>query len=256
MTIGQGIILFLVALLGGALNSVAGGGSLLAFPALIFTGVPAINANATTTVALWPGAVASAAAYRKEMETARALLLLMAGIGVVGGVLGALLLLHTPQKTFSQLIPYLMLLATVLFAFGGAAARWLRERMAQRGISPLVMTIGVALLQIPISIYGGFFGGGIGILMLATLSLTGMKSLHTMNALKTLLAACINGAAVITFILARAVFWPQALVMVVGAVVGGYGGARIARRLDQRIVRAFVICAGCALTLYFFIHGA
>ncbi len=100
MTIGQGIILFLVALLGGALNSVAGGGSLLAFPALIFTGVPAINANATTTVALWPGAVASAAAYRKEMETARALLLLMAGIGVVGGVLGALLLLHTPQKTF------------------------------------------------------------------------------------------------------------------------------------------------------------
>jgi len=256
MTIAQGIVLFLAALLGGALNSVAGGGTFLALPALIFTGVGAIPANATTTVALWPGAIASAGAYRKELETERSLLLLLGGISIVGGTLGALLLLHTPEATFSRLIPYLLLVATLLFAFGGAAASRLRERMIERGLSTGIVTVGVALLQLPISIYGGFFGGGIGILMLATLGLTGMKNLNTMNALKVVLAACINGAAVVTFVIAGIVVWPQWLVMVIGAIAGGYGGAHFAHKLDQRIIRIFVIFVGSLMTLVFFIKGA
>jgi uncharacterized membrane protein YfcA len=254
MIILQGAMLFAAALLGGALNSVAGGGSFLVLPALVVTGIGTKAANATTTVALWPGAVASAGAYRKELIKAeRSLLWLLGSISIAGGVLGALIFLNTSQKTFSHLIPYLMLVATVLFTFGGPAAERLRNQMATRQISPRVATIGVALLQIPISLYGGFFGGGMSILILATLSLTGMKNLHTMNALKVTLAACINGVAVLTFIIAGAVAWPQALVMIVGAIIGGYGGARIARRLDQRLVRRFVILVGCLMTIIFFI---
>jgi uncharacterized protein len=253
MTILQGAVLFAAALLGGALNSVAGGGSFLVLPALVFSGIGTKAANATTTVALWPGAVASAGAYRKELKTEHSLLWLLGSISIVGGVLGALIFLNTPQKTFSHLIPYLMLVATVLFTFGGPAAERLREQMATRHIAPRVATIVVALLQIPISLYGGYFGGGMSILMLATLSLTGMKNLHAMNALKVILAACVNGVAVLTFIIAGAVAWPQALVMIVGAIIGGYGGAHIARRLDQRLVRQFVIFVGCLMTVIFFI---
>jgi uncharacterized protein len=253
MTIAVGAVLFVAALLGGALNSVAGGGSFLVFPALVFSGIGSKMANATATVALWPGALASAGAYRRELKTERSLLWLLGSVSIIGGVLGAVIFLHTPQKTFSRLIPFLLLVATLLFAFGGPAAERLHERMATRGVTPRVATIGVALLQLVISMYGGFFGGGMSILMLATLSLTGMKNLHAMNALKAILAACIYGVAVLTFIIAGAVAWPQALVMIAGAIIGGYGGAYFARKLDQRLVRRFVIFVGCLMTLIFFI---
>lgn len=254
MTIAQGIVLFLAAAVGGALNAVAGGGTFVVLPAMILTGVGTKLANTTTTVALWPGAIASAGAYRKQLESvARPPLLLLGGISIIGGTLGALLLLHIPQETFSRLLPFLLLLATVLFAFGGSASRRLRESMLGAGVSTRLIMLGVAVLQVPISIYGGFFGGGIGILMLATLGLTGMSNLNTMNALKTVLAACINGAAVITFVIAGAVVWPQWLVMIIGAMAGGYGGARFALRLDQRILRIFIIGVGCAMTLIFFL---
>ena len=256
MTISESLLLFMAALLGGALNSVAGGGSFIAFPALIFSGVGSKLANATTTVALWPGAIASAGAYRKEFDTERSLLLWLGGVSIVGGVLGAILFLHTPQPTFSRLIPYLLLAATLLFAFGGWAAERLRARISRHRLPPSLVTGTVIVLQLPISIYGGFFGGGMSILMLATLGLTGMKSLHTMNALKAVLAACINGVAIVTFIIAREVAWPQALTMVAGAVAGGYGGAHFARKLDQRVIRRFVILVGCVMTLIFFVHGA
>jgi uncharacterized protein len=254
MTIAQGILLFFAAAVGGALNAVAGGGTFVVLPAMILTGVGTKLANTTTTVALWPGAIASAGAYRKQLESVgRSLLLILGGVSVVGGTLGALLLLHIPQDTFSRLLPFLLLLATVLFTFGGSAARRLREWMLGAGISTRLVMLGVAVLQVPISIYGGFFGGGIGILMLATLGLSGMRDLNSMNALKTVLAACINGAAVITFVIAGAVVWPQWLVMTIGAMAGGYSGARFALRLDQRILRAFVISVGTAMTLIFFL---
>jgi uncharacterized membrane protein YfcA len=254
MTIAQGILLFLAAAIGGALNAVAGGGTFVVLPAMVLTGVGTKLANTTTTVALWPGAIASAGAYRKQLESVgRPLLVLLGGVSIIGGTLGALLLLHIPQDTFSRLLPFLLLLATVLFAFGGSASRRLREWMLGAGVSTRLLLLGVAVLQVPISIYGGFFGGGIGILMLATLGLSGMNNLNTMNALKTVLAACINGAAVITFVIAGAVVWPQWLVMIIGAMAGGYGGARFALRLDPRILRAFVIGVGCTMTLIFFL---
>ena len=252
----QGTILFLAALLGGTLNSVAGGGSFISFPALVFTGVLPIQANATSTVALWPGSVASVGAYRGVLVMARRRLLVLGGVSVVGGVLGAVLLLRTPQSTFERLLPYLLLLATLLFTFGGAIAARLRDLVGKIAGPPWLATLGTLCLQGTIAIYGGYFGGGIGILMLALLAIMGLENIHTMNAIKALLASCINGVAVLTFVIARAVEWPQAVVMVVGAIVGGYGGAYVARRLDPRLVRRFVILVGLTMTLYFFLrHG-
>jgi uncharacterized protein len=256
MTILQACLLFVAAILGGTLNSVAGGGSFIGFPALIFTGVLPIEANATNTVALWPGSVASIAAYRKELAAQnRRLVLILTGASVVGGVLGALLLLHTPQATFVHLIPYLLLLATLLFTFSGPITTRLRKDTMPKKELSWFSLVGLAFFQLFIAVYGGYFGGGIGILMLATLGLMGMENIHEMNALKTLLQAAINGVAVITFIIAGAVVWPQAILMLVGAIVGGFGGAYYARRIEQRWVRLFVTLVGCTMTIYFFIRG-
>src|SRR6266436_732472 len=256
MTILQVCLLFVAAILGGTLNSVAGGGSFITFPALIFTGVAPITANATSTVAPWPGSVASIAAYRKELAAQnRRLLLILTGASVVGGVLGAVLLLHTPQTTFVHLIPYLLLLATLLFTFSGPITTWLRKYTMPKDKLSWLSLGGLAFFQLLIAVYGGYFGGGIGILMLATLGLMGMENIHEMNAMKTLLQAAINGVAVITFIIAGAVVWPQAILMLVGAIVGGFGGAYYARRIEQRWVRLFVTLVGSSMTIYFFLHG-
>jgi uncharacterized protein len=255
VTVQHIILLFVAALAGGTLNSVAGGGSFLSFPALIFSGVPAIPANATSTVALWPGAAASVGAYRREFaKVNRRLVTALTVCSVIGGVAGAELLLHTPAKTFTTLIPYLLLLATVLFAFGKPLTAWWKR--GHPGASTLSnrSLAGMAAAQLVIALYGGYFGGGIGILMLATLGLMGMQNIHEMNAVKTLLAACINGVAVVTFVLAGAVVWGPALVMIAGSLVGGYGGAAFARRLDPRVVRWFVIAVGVVMTVYFFVR--
>lgn len=250
------IILFLAAVGGGALNSVAGGGSFLTFPALLFTGVAPISANATSTVALWPGSVASAGAYRHEVAIGRQHLALLSLVSLIGGYAGARLLLNTSQATFRQLVPWLLLLATLLFAFGGPLlAKVRRQSPDEAPASSLHFGFGALLLQLVIAVYGGFFGGGIGILMLAALAVAGLQNIHAMNGLKTWLATCINGIAVVTFVLAGAVQWPQAIIMVVGAIIGGYGGASTARRLDAKLIRRFVILIGAALTLYFFIWG-
>jgi uncharacterized membrane protein YfcA len=260
MTFLQAIALFIAAMLGGALNSVAGGGSFITLPTLIFTGVPSKIANATSTVALWPGSVASVGAYRKELVKQNRTLLLVLGItSLIGGLLGALLLLSTSQNTFVQLLPYLLLLATVLFAVSGPITTRLRARAATRStkqtnqVSWRSLTI-IALFQLVIATYGGYFGGGIGILMLATLGLMGMENINEMNAVKTVLQTVINGVAVIAFIIAGAVVWLQAIVMIAGAIVGGFTTASFARRLDPRIVRGFVILVGVSMTIYFFLH--
>ena len=186
-------------------------------------------------------------------------MLVLGGTSLIGGTFGAILLQHTSQTTFVRLVPYLLLVATLLFAFSGPITDRLRRHKAETDIvkarSSWVTLSGIALLQLIIAIYGGYFGGGIGILMLATLGLMGMENIHEMNALKTLLTSFINGAAVITFIIYRLVVWPQALLMLAGAIIGGYGGAYYARRLDPRLVRAFVIFVGIAMTIYFFVRG-
>jgi len=242
--IDHAALLFFAALAAGALNSVAGGGSFLAFPALLFTGMNAIAANATNTVALWPGTVASAFAYRKEMKD-RATWKMVGPLFVVtfvGSIAGAILLLKTPEKTFVGLIPILLGMATLVFAFGPK----LRDVM-KVARSPFVGT----LLQLVVAIYIGYFGAGAGILMLALFSLMGMKNIHAMNAFNSHLATLANGVAVVTFIVARKVVWPEALLMTAGAAIGGYGGAFLAQRIDPKRVRWIVIVIGCAMTVYF-----
>jgi uncharacterized protein len=255
MTFPQICLLFLTAFVGGTLNSVAGGGSFFTVPALIFTGLPALLANTTNTVALWPGSAASVGAYRRELvQLQLGFVALLVGTSLIGGILGALLLLGTSQGTFVVLLPYLLLMATLLFTVSGPVTSRLRARNIIKARTTLPTVIGTAIAQFIIAIYGGYFGGGIGILMLATLALMGMEDIHSMNALKTLLATCINGVAVITFIIANVVLWPQAIVMIVGAIIGGYGGAAFARKIEQKWIRGFVIVTGCAMTLYFFLH--
>lgn len=250
--------LFLAACIGGAMNSVAGGGSFFSFPALLlfglqppFGGLDPKIANATNAVALWPGSAASVGAYRRELRHQRETVKLLAWISMIGGLAGALLLLITPSDVFEILLPYLMLGATLLFTFSPRINRAVRRMQQQRSV-PADSRQRTILLQAIISIYGGFFGGGIGIMMLATLALMGMEHIHEMNALKTLLATLINGIAVVAFAVAGVVAWPQALLMAIGAIIGGYGGAALARRLNPLHVRLFVIVVGFALSGYLF----
>lgn len=254
MTPGSALLLVGSAALAGALNAVAGGGSFFTFPALILLGVPPIDANATSTVALWPGSLASALAYRRELQGNPQDLGWLSLVSLAGGSLGAWLLLRTGDTTFARLIPWLLLLATALFAASGPLVprlRAWRERDLAKPPQPTPRVVGPAV-QFAIGIYGGYFGGGIGILMLAAFSLAGQTDIHVMNARKSWLGALMNGMAVVTFALAGAVRWPQGLLMTVGAIAGGYGGARLARKVDPRAVRWLVIASGTALTAWFF----
>ncbi len=247
MTLATYGLLWVAAAVGGAINSVAGGGSFVAFPALLFAGVPAVPANATNTIALWPGSVASAVAYRRELRHVRRELLPLAVASLVGGAAGSILLLRTSDHTFVLLIPWLLLFATMLFSFGSVVTRRLRAG-AQA-------SLGVALAsQLFIGVYGGYFGGGIGIMMLAVLSLLGMTDIHRMNSLKAVLGALVNGVAVVAFVVAGAVVWAPGAVMIVGGIVGGYAGAAIARRVDPGLVRKLVLAVAWSMTGYFFLR--
>ncbi|WP_129672002.1 sulfite exporter TauE/SafE family protein [Candidatus Chloroploca sp. Khr17] len=245
-------LLFLAALVAGAINSVAGGGSFISFPALLLVGVPPIAANATNTTALWPGIAASVGAYRRELSLQKRGIMLFSGLSMLGGLIGALLLLRTREAVFTEMIPYLLLLATLVFAFSPwltAQARRL-SHSAENTPGQRFVILGIYL---SIAVYGGFFGAGLGILTLAVLSLMGQENIHEMNALKTLQATLINGIAVAAFILAGIVEWPMALIMILGAIIGGYGGAAIARKLDPLLVRRLVIALSVSLTIYFFV---
>ena len=255
MLLHQGLFLFTAALLAGALNSVAGGGGFIAFPALVMSGIPPINANATNTAALWPGTLASTGAYRDALAGTRKYIAPLIASGMAGGLLGAIVLLKTPQRTFLHLVPWLMLGATALFAASGHITRLLRRWNAAESSSH-ISTIGAAAAQLVIALYIGFFGAGAGILMLAMFALMGVESIHTMNGLKTLLASICNGMALLTFIVAKAIFWPQALLMVVGASLGGYFGAVYAQKIAPAQVRKLVIVIGLGMAAYFFVRGA
>lgn len=269
MTISQMFLLFVSAVLGGTLNAVAIGGSFFTFPALMSTGVPAIQANATSTVALWPGIIASASAYRKDIPRQRSVLIgVLFGSSVLGGALGALLLLETSPSALVRVIPYLLLVATLLFAFSGRITRWTHrykksawERHRSSKIEMISTTnssipslIRTLTLQIIIATYGGYFGAGLGILTLAHLSMLEINDIHIMQALRTILNACINAVAILIFIVLGVVAWPQAIIMIVGAMIGGYAGAYYARKIARRWLRFFVITFGLSLTIYFFWH--
>ena len=226
----------------------------MSFPALLFLGVPAVPANATNTVALWPGLAASAVAYLKRLNAPARLLVPLLVASVAGGWAGAVLLLKTPQHTFLHLIPWLLLSGTLLFAFGNSM-RSLAGRSAEiddlHSLSWTAISVS-AFVELLIAIYGGYFGAGIGFIMLGMFTALGMRDINAMGAMRTLLAATINAAAVLTFILAGAVLWPIFLVMTAGGLAGGWFGAHYAQKADPRHVRAFVIALGLAMSAYFF----
>ncbi len=250
MTLLDSILLFFAALAAGGLNSVAGGGTFFSFPALIFSGVPPIPANATNTVALWPGTMASAGAYRKKLPRNARMLVPLILASLAGGFFGAHLLLRTPPRTFMRLIPFLFLGATLLFAFGKKLIR--RGARTEKQGKPSWLTLsGVTMVQFFIAVYGGYFGGGMGILMLSFLTFLPLGDIHATNGVKSLLASSANGAAIVTFIVARIVFWPQAVLMLFGAALGGYAGAHFAQKVNPARVRTLVVSVGLALSFYF-----
>jgi len=232
------------ALVGGAINSVAGGGSFLTFPALILAGVPAIPANATNNTAMWLGVVASARGYREEVRAHRHLLVAAGIVSVVGAVIGAVLLLHTPPKVFVRMIPWLLLFATAVFALSPLITK--RQHSA-RPHTPVQLVI-----QFLIAIYGGYFGAGMGILMLAVLSFSGLPNMNAANGLKNVLSVIINGTAIIPFVIAGIIIWKIALLMAIFTMIGGYGGSRFFRRVPSSVTRVIVLCIGVAMSAYFF----
>jgi uncharacterized membrane protein YfcA len=252
LTIESILFLFFAGVLGGALNSVAGGGSFIAFPALLFAGVPPIPANATNTIALWTAAAASGGAYRKRLDVPRRVMIPLLAASLVGGLLGALLLLKTPAQTFMRVLPWLTLGATLLFAFGKKLAGSRESVIEDDHEASTAALAGTTLFQFCVAIYGGYFGGGMGIVMLAMLAVLGMTDIHAMNALKSVLGFVINGVAVVTFIVAGAVDWKHGIVMIVGGIVGGYLGALYALKMPQSWIRGFVVLVGAGMTVYFF----
>jgi uncharacterized membrane protein YfcA len=245
---GSYLLLIVAAIAAGLINSVAGGGMFISFPALVFTGVPSIIANASSTTALIPGVLASAWAYREDFKKSENFpfwpLLI---VSVAGGIVGALLLLYTPQRTFDSVIPWLMLAATLLFTFGARLTPLLKRVIH---IGP----VAVVVIQFFIAIYGGYFGGAIGIVMLAVWTVFGLTDIHVMNANRTIMGAAANSIAAVLFIVARKIWWPQTIVMLVGTVIGGYIGARLARKVRPVYVRAFVTVISAAITVAFFLR--
>ena len=253
MNLHNAIFLFFAGALGGAINAVAGGGSFVAFPALMFTGVPPVSANATNTLALWVGVTASGGAYRNRLSISRRVMIPLIVTSVIGGLAGAFLLIKTPAQTFLKVMPWLMLGATLLFAFGkhltGRIAAGISSDASRGAIT------GASVFELVVAVYGGYFGGGIGIMNLAMLAAMGMTDIHDMNALKVVLGGVINGVATVTFVITGAIVWPQAIVMTLGAILGGYFAAHYAQKLPQSWIRAFVILVGAAMTVYFFLLG-
>ena len=235
------------------MNAVAGGGSFVAFPALLFTGVPPIPANATNTFSLWVGTAASGGAYRNRLITPRRILIPLLIMSAIGGLVGALLLIKTSAHTFLRLIPWLMLAATLLFAFGKYLTRYLSASLSHSASSTAIG--GASAVELLVATYGGYFGGGIGIMNLALFSALGMTDIHAMNALKVARVTVINGIATLTFVVNGAVEWHQAIVMTLGAAAGGYLAAHYAQKVHPAYVRALVILIGFGMTTYFFVKS-
>lgn len=254
---GRYVLILLAAFAGGAVNSIAGGGTLLTFPALLGLGVPPIVANATSTVALWPGSLASIWGYRDELAGAREWAKRWAVPSVLGGLVGAVLLLVTPPERFDMIVPWLVLGATVLFVAQKPVMRALRGDSAAAPVDvpepdPAARRspAGALAYQFAVAVYGGYFGAGIGILMLAVLGYLGFSNIHRMNGLKNWGGLCINAAAALTFALSSLVNWPVALTMALGATSGGYVGARVAQRAPQRYVRQAIAFIGFASSVW------
>ncbi|HSE34100.1 MAG TPA: sulfite exporter TauE/SafE family protein [Pyrinomonadaceae bacterium] len=237
------IVMLCAAFAAGAINSIAGGGTLLTFPVLIWLGLDPKVANATSTVALWPGLFGGLFGYRKELENSSTILIRLGLTSVVGGGIGAWLLIWTPSPTFARLVPFLILFATILFMLQGTINRRLRLGSLDAKPTTLWWT-GAIVFQFFSAMYGGYFGAGNGILMLAVMGLLGLHDLHRANGIKNFLGICINSVAVLSFSLSHLVVWSDSLVMACAALAGGYFGASMAVRIGQIWVRRGIVVIG------------
>jgi uncharacterized membrane protein YfcA len=248
----QHIWLYCAAFLAGNLNAVAGGGSFNSFPAVLGLGVQPIQANATNTVALWPGQLTSIAGYSDDLRMNRGLLIPVVSASLVGGLAGAVTLLHTEQGTFLKLVPWLLLVAALLFAASGPIAKRIAATAVEGGHrdhpSIIPLWIGIAF----VCVYIGYFGAGAGFLIMSVLAIFGIQNVRHINALKVVSTTMANGIAVLTFIIGRQVIWRDCLVMTITAALGGYVGARYSRRLNPTFMRVFVVLLGLGMSAYFF----
>jgi uncharacterized membrane protein YfcA len=248
--------LWLVAasFIAGVMNAMAGGGSFISFPAMLSIGVPPIQANATNTVALWPGQLTSVWALRTDLR--RELVAVVTSASVLGGVAGAVVLLNTKQRTFMHLVPWLLLCASVLFGISGPVSRWLRRRTAEPHVPKPPAMVPLFLAIFPVCFYIGYFGAGAGFLIMTALALFGVEEMRALNSLKVLAACTSNFCAVVTFIFGGAIVWHYCIVSMVFAAIGGYVGAQYARRMNPDVLRIVVVVTGCAMAAYFFWRGA
>ena len=244
-------VAFAAAFAAGAINSVAGGGTLISFPTLIWLGLNSVTANATNTVAIWPGSLGGMWGFRRELRTAHSRMFALLLPSLIGGLAGAWLLRYTPPALFDRLVPFLILFATLLFMVQEPVQRILKTAGAARHTSSRWLA-GALIFQFFVGLYGGYFGAGIGILMLAALRILGLTDIHQMNGLKNLFALSINGVAAIYFIFYGMVYWPDALLMAIGAIAGGIGGSGLARKLGRTAVRRIVISIGFAMAISLF----
>jgi hypothetical protein len=257
-TIFHYIFLAGAALLGGLVNSVAGGGGFLVFPSLLKAGLLPIQANATGTVALWPGQFTSIAGYREDLRKNHRLVIPVGIVALIGGLAGALTLLKGSQNSFLRLVPYLFLLGATSFAVSGPISRMVRRRMEDHAAHPEhqkpVALIPLLLALLAITYYIGYFGAGAGLLTMTALALCGVERIAEINALKVVITTVANGVAVITFIIGGAVEWRFCWLMMIACAAGGYTGARNARRIDDRVLRPIIIVLGFTIAIYFFLH--
>ena len=244
--------LWLVAasFIAGWINAMAGGGSFISFPAMLAIGVPPIQANATNTVALWPGQLTSIWALRTDLR--RDLVAVVLSASIVGGIGGAVVLLSTPQITFMHMVPWLLLVASLLFWISGPVSRWLRRRSETPHLPHTPSMPALFFAIIPVTFYIGYFGAGAGFLLMSALALFGIEEMNPLNSLKVLAACTSNFCAVVTFIFGGAIVWHYCLVSMVFAAIGGYVGAQYARRMNAEVLRTIVVVTGCTMAAYFF----
>ncbi len=245
------LVAFAAAFVAGAINSVAGGGTLVSFPALIWLGLPSTIANATSTVAIWPGSLGGALGFRSNVRGVEPRMYWFLVPSVIGGIAGAVLLRLTPTSVFDRLVPVLILFATCLFMAQDTLQRLLK--IGSPASSGTRWFAGALAFQLVVALYGGYFGAGLGIMMLAALSIIGLRDIHQMNGLKNLLALCINGVAAVYFVEKGMVYWPDVVVMAIGAIAGGVGGAGIAKRLGRVAVRRIVVTVGLVMAVRLFL---
>ena len=242
--------LVVASFIAGVMNAMAGGGSFISFPAMLSIGVAPIQANATNTVALWPGQLTSVAALRNDLR--RDLLPVVCTASIVGGITGAIVLLHTRQITFLRIVPWLLLVASLLFGISGPVSRWLRARSAHPHIQKPPAIIPLFFILLPVCFYIGYFGAGAGFLIMSALALFGVEEMHALNSLKVLAACLSNLCAVLTFIFGGAVIWHYCLISMLFAGAGGYVGAQYARRMNADVLRTIVVITGVLMAAYFF----